>query len=132
MKERKYVAFQMGSLAIADVQFKDMNCLNRMRKSLVSLQSPENFSRGFPSSRPPGEFFSLSCERSQMPKGLSLVPLGWCRSFPFAVDDLSFIPSSCFGFEWTSVVAQDGGQLRCSSAGVGSLLSTRLWRFIPG
>jgi hypothetical protein len=48
------------------------------------------------------------------------------------VDDLSFIPSSCSGSEWTSVAAQDGGRLRCSSAGVGSPLSTKFWRFIPG
>jgi hypothetical protein len=132
MKERKYVAFRMGSLAMANVWFRDMNCLNRMRKSLVSLRSPENFSRGFPSSHPLRGIFLLSCERSQILKRSSPVPLGWHGSFPFAVDDLSFIPSSCSGSKWTSVAAWDGGQLRCSSARVGSPLSTKLWRFILG
>jgi hypothetical protein len=37
MKERKYVAFRIGSLVMADVQFRDINCLNHMRKLLVSL-----------------------------------------------------------------------------------------------
>jgi hypothetical protein len=132
IKERKYVTFQMGSLAMADVWFRDINCLNLMRKSLVSLRSLENFSGGFPLSHPSEEFSLLSCGRSQMLNGSSPVPLGRCGSFPFAVDDLSLIPSSCLGSKCTSMAAQDGGRLHCSSAGVGSLLSTRLCRFIPG
>src|SRR5258707_14910751 len=52
MKERKYVAFLIGSLVILASRFRDINWRNRMRKSLVSFLSPSNFSGGFPSSHP--------------------------------------------------------------------------------
>src|SRR5258707_15662501 len=52
MKERKYVAFFMGSLAILASRLSDMNWWNLMRKSFVSFLSPSNFSGGFPSSHP--------------------------------------------------------------------------------
>jgi hypothetical protein len=131
MKERKYVAFWIESLAIADVRFRDMNCLNLMRKSLVSLWSLWNFSGGLPSSHPPCIPLSASWGRSQMPKGSSPVPLGQHGSFPLVVNNCSLIPLSCSVLERTSLVAWDARQLHCSSAGVGSPLSTKLCKFIP-
>src|SRR5216684_1360112 len=52
MKERKYVAFLIGSLAILASRLRDINCQNLMRKLFVSFLSPLNFSGGFPSSCP--------------------------------------------------------------------------------
>src|SRR5216684_3418732 len=52
IKERKYVAFLIGSLAILASRFRDINWQNHMRKSLVSFLLPSNFSGGFPLSHP--------------------------------------------------------------------------------
>src|SRR5258707_2664181 len=52
IKERKYVAFLIGSLAMLASWLSDINWRNLMRKSFVSFLSPSNFSGGFPSSRP--------------------------------------------------------------------------------
>src|SRR5258708_2353882 len=52
MKERKYIAFLIGSLAMLVSRLRDMNCQNLIRKSFVLFLSPSNFSGGFPSSCP--------------------------------------------------------------------------------
>src|SRR5712692_11559950 len=73
IKERKYVAFLIGSLAILASRLSDMNWRKHMRKSLVLFLSPSNFSGGFPSSRP--HFgWSIVLSRFSMPKGSSPVP----------------------------------------------------------
>ncbi len=99
-----------------------------MRKSLVLFLSLSNLSGGFPSSHP--HFgWSVVVYRSDIPKGSSPVPHGL---FPLAINDLLGIASSGSIWEWM-LLALDGGWLcLLISAGVGSPLSTRAWRFIPG
>ncbi len=69
IKERKYVTFFMGFLAILASRLSDMNWQNLIRKSFVSFLSPSNFSGGFPSSRP---HFGWSV--------VVLPQLGWLRA----------------------------------------------------
>src|SRR5258708_19494956 len=127
MKDRKYVAFLMGSLAMAVSLLSDINWQNLIRKSFVSFLLPSNFSGGFPSSRPHWGW-SVVVYRSSIPKGLSPVPHG---VFPFAVDDHSAMVSSRSTFDWI-LLALEGGRLCLRiSTGLGSPLSTIAWTFIP-
>ena len=114
---------------IATSQLSDINWRNLMRKSLVSFLSPSNLSGRFPSSHPHLGWSVVVC-RSAILKGSSPVPHG---ALSFAVDNCSGMASSCSISDLVMLPTLDGGLLcLCISAGVGSLLSMRAWRSIPG